>query len=61
MCMKNQQKVKELLNGVNVGNEVSCTQVLDTWVMAKLKLWDTYNNWIWDMMIGMLSQKELVQ
>ena len=36
--MKNQEKVKALLNGVDVGNEVYCTQMLCIWVVGKLKL-----------------------
>ena len=38
--MKNQEKVKALLNSVDLGNEAWCTQMLSTSVVAKLKFWD---------------------
>ena len=39
---KNQEKVKALLNVVDVGNEAQCTQMLSTRVAAKLR--DTYDD-----------------
>ena len=40
---ENQEKAKLLVNGVDVGNEAQCKQILSTCVVAKLTLQDTFN------------------
>ena len=57
-CAKNQEEVKALLNGVDVGNVEYCMQMLSAWVDGKLKLWDNFNYGIWET-IKMQSLMEL--
>ena len=53
--MKNQEKVKVLMNSADVGNESWYKQIFSTWFAVNLKLWDAFNYRIWDTMIGIWS------
>lgn len=44
--MKDREKVKALLNGINVVNVEQWTQISSARIAAKLKTWNTLNHWV---------------
>ena len=44
--MKDREKVKALLNGIDVVNVEQWTQISSAHIAAKLKTWNTSNHWV---------------
>ena len=58
ILMKNQQKVKALLNGTNTVNTEQWIKMYSTCVETKSITWNTLNYWLWDTVIWMQSLRE---
>ena len=58
ILMKNQQKVKALLNGTNTVNMEQWIKMYSTCVETKSITWNTLNYWLWDTVIWMQSLRE---
>ena len=58
ILMKNQQKVKALLNGTKTVNMEQWIKMYSTCVETKSITWNTLNYWLWDTVIWMQSLRE---
>ena len=58
ILMKNQQKVKALLNGTNTVNMEQWIKMYSTCVETKSITWNTLNYLLWDTVIWMQSLRE---